>query len=111
VVTGSRGAGLARFWRVAKGLKEKRPSQSAKVVDMKRCRLVEFMGNHKGLGKNGRWRWYNDVEGERPFASKLSGNSNRPTRPSQAASVQVLTDLLWQKGQHQAGSPPNIPSR
>jgi hypothetical protein len=47
------------------------------------------------------------MEGKRPFASKLSANIHRPTRPSQAASAQVLTNLLWKQGQRQAGCPPN----
>jgi hypothetical protein len=92
---------------MASGLGGERPFPSAKVVDVKCCRLVEVLGNHERLGKNGRLRWHNIMEGKRPFASKLSGNSHRPTRPSQSASAQVLTNLLWQKGQHQAGSPPN----
>ena len=37
------------------------------------------------------------MEGQRPFASKLSANSKRRNRPSQAVSAQVLTNLLWQK--------------
>jgi len=48
------------------------------------------------------------MEGQRPFSSKLSANSQRHFQPSQAASVQVLTNLLWQEGQRQAGSPPNM---
>lgn len=79
---------------MAGGLEWKRPSQSARVLDKKRCRMVEVLGNHEMLGKNGCLFWHNIMEGERPFASKLSGNIHRPTRPSQAASAQVLTALL-----------------
>ena len=70
---------------MASGLGGERPSRSAKVVDGERRRPVEVVGNHERLGKNGRWRWHKDVEGERPFACKLPGNSHRPTRQSQAA--------------------------
>jgi hypothetical protein len=94
---------------MASGLGGERPSRSAKVEDVKRRKLVEVLRKCEGLGKNGRRRWYKDVDGKRPFASKLSANSNRPARPSQSASAQVLTNLLWQKSQRQAGSPPNIP--
>ena len=72
---------------MASGLGGERPFCSAKVVNVKRCRLVEVVGNHKRLGKNGRFRWHNNVEGKRPFASNLSGNSHRPIRSSQAASA------------------------
>jgi hypothetical protein len=72
---------------MASGLGSERPSQSAKVVDVKRCRLVEVVGNYEMLGKNDRLFWHNTMEGERPFASKLSANNNRPTRPSQPASA------------------------
>ena len=83
---------VARGWslrllEIAGGLGWKRPSPSAKVVDVKCRRLVECVGNHKRLGKNGRRFWHNSMEGKRPFASKLPGNSHRPTRPSQAASA------------------------
>ena len=109
------------FWQLWRGLVGgvvgngrrlggERPSRSAKVVDVKCWRMVEVLGNHKRLGKNGRRRWHNTMEGERPFASKLSVNSHHPIRPSQSASAQVLTNLLWQEGQRQAGGPPNIPS-
>ncbi len=95
---------------MARGLGGERPFPSAKVVDGKRRRLVEFVGNHERLGKNGRLFWHNIMEGKRPFSSKLSAKSHHPTQPSQAASAQVLTNLLWQKGQRQAGSPPNMGS-
>lgn len=72
---------------MASGLGGERPFRSTKVEYTKRRRLVEVVGNHERLGKNGRRRWYKDVEGERPFASELFGNSRRPTRPSQAASA------------------------
>ena len=58
----------------------------------------------------GRWRWHKDVEGKRPFAFQFSGNSHRTTWPSQSASAQVLTNSLWQEGQRQAGSPPDMRS-
>ncbi|MBK8986852.1 MAG: hypothetical protein IPM39_12390 [Chloroflexi bacterium] len=54
---------------------------------MKRCRLVEVVGNHEMLGKNGRRQWHKNMEVKRPFASKLSGSSHRPTRSNQAASA------------------------
>lgn len=95
---------------MAGDLGSERTSRSAKVVGVKRCRLVEFVGNHEMLGKNNRLRWHNIMEGERPFSVKIIGNNYRPTRPSQPASAQVLINLLWQAGQRQAGSPPNIPS-
>ena len=41
---------------MASGLGGERPSGSAKVVDVKRCRLVEVVGNGEMVGKNGRWR-------------------------------------------------------
>jgi hypothetical protein len=47
-----------------------RPFCSAKVVDVKHCRLVEFVGNHERLGKNGRRCRDKDMEGERPFSVK-----------------------------------------
>ena len=85
---GSCGAGWSlSFLEMASGLGGERPSPSAKVVDVKLCRLVEVLGNHERLGKNSRRRWHKDVEGERPFASKLLGNINRPFRPSQSASA------------------------
>jgi hypothetical protein len=59
----------------------------AEQADMKRYRLVEVVGNHKRLGKNGRRRGDKDMEGQRPFASKFSANSKLPTQPSQAASA------------------------
>ena len=105
---GSCGAGwLVELSRMASGFGWKRPFPSAKVVDVKRCPLVEVVGNLERLGKNGRLRWHNTMEGERPFASKLPGNNQRHFQPSQAASAQVLTNLLWQEGQRQAGGPPN----
>jgi hypothetical protein len=72
---------------MARGLGGERPSQSAKVVDVKRRRLVEVLGNHERLGKNGRLRWHNSMEGKRPFASKFLGNIHRPIRPSQSATA------------------------
>ena len=92
---------------MARGLGGERPSPSAKVVDVKRWRLVEVLGNHERLGKNGHLFWHNTMEGKRPFAVKIPGNNQRHFQPSQAASAQVLTNLLWQKGQCQAGGPPN----
>ena len=68
---------------MANSLGGEQPSQSTKVVGVKCRRLVEVVGNHEELGKNGRVCWHNIMEGERPFASILSGNSNRPTRPGQ----------------------------
>jgi hypothetical protein len=72
---------------MASGLGGERPFRSAKVVDGERRRLVEVVGNHETLGKNGRWRWHNTMEGKRPFASKHSGNIQRPTQPSQPTSA------------------------
>jgi hypothetical protein len=72
---------------MASGLGGERPSCSTKVVDGKRRRLVEVVGNHERLGKNGRRHWHKDMEGKRPFASKPSANIHHPTRPSQAASA------------------------
>ena len=95
------------FLEMASGLGGERPFPSAKVVDVKRCPLVEVVGNLERLGKNGRLRWHNTMEGERPFASKLPGNNQRHFQPSQAVSAQVLTNLLWQEGPRQAGGPPN----
>jgi len=54
---------------------------------VKRWRLVEVVGNHEKLGKNGRRRWHEDVEGKRPFVVKIPGNSQRHFQPSQAASA------------------------
>jgi len=52
---GNFGAGwLLRFLEMASDLGRERPSPSAKVVDGKRRRLVEVLGNHERLGKNGR---------------------------------------------------------
>ena len=65
------------FLEMASGLGGERPLPSAKVMDVKRCRLVEVLVNLEMLGKNGRLGWYKDVEGERPFASKLPGNIRR----------------------------------
>jgi hypothetical protein len=39
---------------MASGLSGERPFRSAKVVDGERRRLVEIVGNHEMLGKNGR---------------------------------------------------------
>jgi hypothetical protein len=39
------------------------------------------------VGKNGRWCGIKIMEGQRPFASKLSANSKRNFQPSQAASA------------------------
>jgi hypothetical protein len=72
---------------MASDLDGERPFHSAKVVDMIRRRLVEVLVKCERLGKNGRLRWHNNVEGERPFASNLRGNIHRPTRSSQSASV------------------------
>ena len=83
---GVRGAAFLQFEQFAVDGGE-RPSQSAKVVDVKLCRQVEVVGNHEGLGKNGRLFWHKNVEGKRPFAHKHSGNIHRPTRPSQAVSA------------------------
>ena len=44
---------------MASGLGGERPFQSAKVVDGERRRLVEVLGNHERLGKNGRLFWHN----------------------------------------------------
>ena len=52
---------------MARGLGGERPFPSAKVVDGKRRRLVEFVGNHERLGKNGRLFWHNIMEGKRPW--------------------------------------------
>ena len=65
---------------MASGLGGERPFPSAKVVDVKRRRLAEVFGNHEMVGKNGRLCWHSVMEGERPFASKLSGNIHRPTQ-------------------------------
>ncbi len=72
---------------MAGGLGGKQPFCSAKVVDVKRCRQVEVLENHETLGKNGHLCWHKDMEGKRPFASKLSVNSKRHFQPSQAASA------------------------
>ena len=72
---------------MASGLGGERPFHSAKVVDVKLCRLVEVLVNHERLGKNGRLRRDNNMEGERPFAGKLSANSKRHFQLSQAASA------------------------
>ncbi len=85
---GSCGAAwLVGLLGVAGGLGWERPFPSAKVVDVKRCWLIEVLVKCERLGKNGRLRWHNIMERERPFASKLSGNIHRPTRPSQSASA------------------------
>ena len=53
-------AGLLRFWEMASGLDGERPSPSAKVVDGKRRRLVEVLGNHERLGKKSWLCWHDD---------------------------------------------------
>lgn len=72
---------------MASGLGSERPSPSAKVVDVKLCRLAEVLGNHKRLGKNGRLFWHNIMEGKRPFVVKIPGNSQCYFQLSQAASA------------------------
>ena len=72
---------------MASDLGWKRPFPSAKIVDSKRRRLVEFVGNLERLGKKSCLCWHNIMEGKRPFVSKLPANSHRPTRPSQTASA------------------------
>ncbi len=72
---------------MASGLGGERPSSSAKVVAVKRRRLVEVLVKCEMVGKNGRQQWHNNMEGKRPFASNLRGNIHRPTRSSQSASV------------------------
>ena len=72
---------------MAGGLGWKRPSCSAKVVDVKRRRLVEVVGNLERLGKNGRLFWHKNVEGERPVAVKILGNNQRHFQPSQVDSA------------------------
>jgi hypothetical protein len=85
---GNCGAGWSlSFLEMAGGLGGQRPFPSAKAVDVKRCRLVDFLGNHEALGKNGRLFWHNIMEGERPFASNPPNNSHRPIQPSQLASA------------------------
>jgi hypothetical protein len=44
---------------MASGLGGERPFSSAKVVAVKRRKLVEVVGNHERLGKNGRLCWHN----------------------------------------------------
>lgn len=72
---------------MASGLGGERPFPSAKVVDVKCWRLVEVLENLGEFCKKSRLFWHNIMEEERPFSSKLSANSHRPTRPSQAASA------------------------
>jgi hypothetical protein len=48
-----------RFWEMASGLGGERPFQVAKVVDGKRRRLVEVVGNHERLGKKSCLCWHN----------------------------------------------------
>ncbi len=72
---------------MASGLGGERPSCSTGIANSKRRRVVEVVGKHERLGKNGRRRWYRDMEGKRPFVSQLPGNINRPNRPSQVAST------------------------
>ena len=45
---------------MASGLDGERPSPSAKVVDGKRRRLVEVLGNHERLGKKSWFCWHDD---------------------------------------------------
>ena len=103
---GSCGASWSlRLLEIASGLGWKRPFPSAKVVDVKRWRLVEVLGNHERLGKNGRLLWHNTMEGERPFASKLFSNSHRLFRPSQSALAQVLTNFTLAERPASGGLP------
>ena len=48
-----------RLLEIASSLGSERPFRSAKVVDGERRWLVEVLGNHERLGKNGCWRWHN----------------------------------------------------
>lgn len=50
---------LLRFWEMASGLGRERSSCSAKVVDVKRCRRVEVVGNYERLGKKSCLCWHN----------------------------------------------------
>ena len=76
---------------MAGGLGGERPSPSAKVVDVKRCRLFEVLVIFKRLGKNGRLDWYKDVEGERPYFVKNHGQYPAP-KPTKSLAV------AWSKG-------------
>ena len=45
---------------MASGLGRERPSRTAKVVDVKCCRLVEVLRNHERLGKKSWLCWHDD---------------------------------------------------
>jgi hypothetical protein len=54
-------------------------------MDIKRHRLLQVLRNEEILDGNGRLRWHNIMEGERPFSVTILGNSQPHCQVSRPA--------------------------